>query len=67
LIPPFKAGWQARKDGLPLDANPHKPGPFRPDDYPGNYALWRDGWMTRENTIRHDTERALKKQPGSVK
>lgn len=64
---PLNAGWLAHKAGLPIDANPHKPGPFSPDNYPGLHAVWRDGWMTRANTIRHDAERVLQKQTGGVK
>jgi hypothetical protein len=45
-LPPFLAGQQAFAQGKPLEANPHiKDAPFKPDEYPGQWANWRDGWM----------------------
>lgn len=57
MTSPFIAGQQARKAGEPLTANPHPDAPFLPDQYPGDRALWADGWKTQDYRIKHDEAR----------
>jgi hypothetical protein len=54
---PFQQGKDAFKAGQPFTANPYDPqAPFKPDEYPGNHADWRDGWLNAKATADH-TER----------
>lgn len=53
----FSAGQEARKQGKPITENPYPRTPFTPDDYPGNHALWADGWMTQGYRMQHDEAR----------
>jgi hypothetical protein len=45
-LTPFHAGQQAYRDNLDASANPHeRTAPFHADDWPGDHANWRDGWV----------------------
>ena len=46
MIPPFKAGEEAARAGVPASANPF-PKPAAPapgEEYPGPWADWMAGW-----------------------
>lgn len=57
-LPPFKAGEAAFLAGKPITDNPHNQhAPYAPDKYPGDWANWRDGWMTAMWRDEHDKRR----------
>jgi hypothetical protein len=56
--PPFIAGQNAFLAGRPVTDNPHdRDATFSPEGYPGDWANWRDGWMTAMWRDEHDKRR----------
>jgi hypothetical protein len=56
-LPPFISGKAAFKSGQPISANPHDAAEaFDASDYPGKWAMWRDGWMNAKACAEHDAK-----------
>ena len=63
-LPPFLAGQQAFAQGTPLEANPHQQGaPFKPDEYPGKHANWRDGWKHAQSVKDFTEAEGKRREP----
>lgn len=57
--PPFIQGREAFKAGHPASYNPFDPDePYAPDDYPGRFQLWLDGWRNAK-MMREDAKKRL--------
>lgn len=51
---PFLSGQAAARAGEPMDANPHERRMGLGDDYPGDWANWKAGWINETAMMKHD-------------
>ncbi len=52
--PPFLAGQEAYRAGVPIENNPHDEKIVYGDHYPGPWECWRHGWLHAQARREHD-------------